>query len=307
MELKELEYIVAIAEEGSISKAAARLYLAQSSLSQFLSRYEAELNAHLFVRTTGGVRLTRAGEVFVRNARQMLWQYHRVKSELNDMDQPGAGRIEFGISSFRGGYLLPGVLQQFREKYPEVEVVIHEHDSSALMKKLAAGELDAALVAFQSDEQVPPNRSVMRDEVLLVAAKDHPVMAHVRRNPDEPGRAWVELADTLQYEYLLSNGSTMLGSIAQRLFATCGKQPRVINGNLTASFAAAMARQGLGLALTYRSCAQDTGDAVYLSIGKERCYVDLVLMYPPDGYRSRALRALEEMVRLYMVSVNEPS
>ena len=304
MELKELEYIVAIAEEGSISKAAARLYLAQSSLSQFLSRYEAELNTHLFVRTAGGVRMTRAGEVFVRNARQMLWQYHRVKSELNDLDQPGAGRIEFGISSFRGGYLLPEVLQQFKKRYPEVEVVIHEHDSSALMKKLASGELDAALVAFESDAQLPPNRSVMRDEVLIVAAKDHPVMAYVHQNPEEPERPWVELADTLQFEYLLSNGSTMLGSIAQRLFATCGKQPPVITENLTASFAAAMARRGLGLALTYRSCTEDADDVAYLSIGREHFYVDLVLMYPPDGYRSRAIRALEEMVHQVIASVN---
>ena len=304
MELKELEYIVAIAEEGSISKAAARLYLAQSSLSQFLSRYEAELNAHLFVRTTGGVRLTRAGEVFVRNARQMLWQYHRVKSELNDLDQPGAGRIEFGVSSFRGGYLLPEVLHQFRRRYPEVEVVIHEHDSGELMKRLSAGELDAALVAFQADAHPPLGRSVMRDEVLLVAAKDHPVMEFVRADPKEPGRPWVELADTLQFEYLLSGGSTMLGSIAQRLFAGCGRQPRVINGNLTASFAAAMARRGLGLALTYRSCVVEEDGAVYLSIGRERVYVDLALMVPPDGYRSRALRALEEIVRQYIASVN---
>ena len=65
-----------------------------------------------------------------------------------------------------------------------------------------------------------------------------------------------------------------------------------------------MARQGLGLALTYRSCVEHAPDVAYLSIGQERFYVDLVLMYPPDGYRSRAIRALEEMVQQYFVSVN---
>ena len=304
MELRELEYIVAIAEAGSISKAAERLYLAQSSLSQFLSRYEAELNTRLFSRTSGGVRLTRAGEVFVRNARQMLWQYRRVKSELHDLDQPGAGRIEFGVSSFRGGYLLPKVLHQFQRKYPGVEVVIHEHDSGALMKKLAAGELDAALVAFQEDSRPPLDQFVMRDEVLLIGTRDHPVMEYVHGSKNDPGRSWVALEDTLQFEYLLSNDSTMLGSIAQRLFAGCSRQPRVVNENLTASFAAAMARQGLGLAFTYRSCLEYAPNVEYLSIGREHCYVDLVLMYPPDGYRSRAIRALEEMVRQHIVEVN---
>ena len=81
MELKELEYIVTIAEEGGISKAAQKLYLAQSSLSQFLSRYESELDIKLFQRTGSGVRTTAAGEVFVRNARQMLQQFERMGRE----------------------------------------------------------------------------------------------------------------------------------------------------------------------------------------------------------------------------------
>ena len=84
MELKELEYIVTIAEEGGISKAAQKLYLAQSSLSQFLSRYESELDVKLFQRTGSGVRPTAAGEVFIRNARQMLQQFERVKTELKE-------------------------------------------------------------------------------------------------------------------------------------------------------------------------------------------------------------------------------
>ena len=102
MELKELEYIVAVAEERSISKAADRLYLAQSSLSQFVSRYEAELGVKLFKRTSGGVRPTTAGELFLRNARQMLLQYHQVRQQLTDMDAPMEGRIHFGISTDGG-------------------------------------------------------------------------------------------------------------------------------------------------------------------------------------------------------------
>ena len=151
MELKELEYVVTVAEAGSISRAAERLYLAQSSLSQFLSRCEAELGVRLFMRTAGGVRLTQSGETYVRTARQMLRQYHRLKEELQELNQPGGGRIDFGISSFRGSYLLPRVLDQFRRQYPGVEAVIHEHDSQVLVKKLAAGELDMGLVALSPE------------------------------------------------------------------------------------------------------------------------------------------------------------
>lgn len=302
MELKELEYILAIAETGSISRAAERLYLAQSSVSQFLSRYEAELGARLFMRTAGGVRLTQSGEVFIRNARQMLRQYHRMKGEMRELNQPGGGHIDFGISSFRGSYLLPRVLDQFQRKYPGVEVVIHEHDTQVLLKKVTAGELDICLVALDADQHPLANQAVMRDEVVLVASRDHPVMEFVRWGED--GQPWLAIEDTLEFEYLLSDSSTVLGSIAEQQFARCGRMPKVVNGNMTAPFAAAMARQGLGLAFTYRSCVELYPNVEYLSIGEDKCFVDLALAYPPDGYRSKAIRALEQMIRLHIARVN---
>ena len=102
MDLKELNYIVVIADEGSISRAADKLYMAQSSLSQFLFQYEAELGAKLFVRTARGVRPTSAGEVFIDHARQILMDYHRTKNEIWDIEQLHGGRIDLGISTFRG-------------------------------------------------------------------------------------------------------------------------------------------------------------------------------------------------------------
>lgn len=296
MELKELEYIVAIAEEGSISKAAERLFLAQSSLSQFLSRYEAELNTKLFLRTANGVRPTPSGALFIRNAKQMLLQYHQVKNQLRDLGTPLEGRIDFGISTFRGSYLLPKVLHHFREEAPSVEVVLHEHDSIYLQRKIASGDLDMALVAFRQDQRQDQGKLVMRDEVLLVASRDHPVMDYVQEGHGGPDRPWVELSDILHLDFLLSNRSTLLGSVAKQQFEKLGAMPKTVNGNLTAPFAASMARRGMGIAFTYRSCIEDSRDAIYMSIGKERYFVDLVLMYPPEGYRSRAIRSLEQTI-----------
>ncbi len=300
MELKELEYVVAIAEQGSISKAAEKLYLAQSSLSQFLSRYETELGAKLFVRTSGGMRPTYAGDEFIRNAKQILQQYHRIKLELQEADRPKRGRIEFGISTFRGTSLLPSVMRQFHDEYPTVDIVIHEHDSVELLKKMAAGELDMALVAMLPGQEQPPNMHIMQDEVYLVAHREHPVMEYVRMGEGGPERPWVDLADAARFEFLLSDRTTVLGNAALQQFRQYGITPTVVNGRLTAYFAAEMAREGLGLAFTYRSCALPRENVVYLSIGKKRCFVDLVIIYPPDGYRSRASRAFEKIIQQYI-------
>ena len=148
MELKELRYIVTLAEEGSISRAADRLFMAQSSLSQFLQQYEKELGTVLFARTAKGIRPTTGGANFIENARQILLQYRRAENELWDSVNLEGGRIIFGISSFRGRYMLPGILADFQQKYPKVKVDIVEANSMELEEELTAGKLDLAVVAL---------------------------------------------------------------------------------------------------------------------------------------------------------------
>lgn len=87
MEMKELAYFIAIAEERSISKAAERLFMAQSSLSQFLSILENNVGSKLFVRTSRGVRLTQEGELMLQYAYKTLSEYRSVQNEIKDMKQ----------------------------------------------------------------------------------------------------------------------------------------------------------------------------------------------------------------------------
>ena len=75
MDLKDFQYLIALAEEGSVSKAADRLYMSQSSLSQFLTQYENELGVKLFLRTSKGIRPTANGEVFIDHLRHLLYDY----------------------------------------------------------------------------------------------------------------------------------------------------------------------------------------------------------------------------------------
>lgn len=297
MDLKELEYVVAIADEGSISRAAEKLYMAQSSLSQYLARYEAELGARLFFRRGGGVSPTSAGAVFLPKAREMLRQYRQVKAELKEADYARGGVIQFGISSFRGAALIPPVLKRFRAEYPLIDVIIHEHNTNILTRKIAAGELDLALVALPPGEKPPHSETVLKDEVVLVVNRSHPMMEHVHF--DYPHRPWANLADAAPYEFLLSNPSTVLGSIAQMEFEACGIEPLAKNRDLTAAFARDMACQGLGLALTYHSCAVPRPDVEYVSLGRDGYFVDLILILPPNGQQTRSNRALEAMIREY--------
>ena len=101
MEMKELDYFIAIAEEKSISKAAERLFMAQSSLSQFLSILENNVGSKLFIRTSRGVRLTQEGELMLQYAYKTLAEYRSVQNEIKDMKQLKRRPCDHGGQQFQ--------------------------------------------------------------------------------------------------------------------------------------------------------------------------------------------------------------
>ena len=110
MDTRTLSYIIAIAEEKSISKAAERLYMAQSSLSQYLTTLETSLGYPLFVRRHQGVRLTEAGKLYLEFAYRTINAYHQVQDAMQDISELHSGQVILGVSTFRGSYLLPPVI-----------------------------------------------------------------------------------------------------------------------------------------------------------------------------------------------------
>ena len=294
MHLKELTYIVTLADERSISRAADKLFMAQSSLSQFLSQYEAELGLPLFVRTSKGIRPTAAGTLF--NARTILTHYRLVQNELWDMAELNGGSVILGISSFRGRHMLPKILKRFYEKYPNIRVDIVEQNSMALEDRLIEGSLDLAVVALPLTRLTHEVEFIKKDEIFIVANRNHPVMQFARKHKDSP-HYWVELKDTASFEYILSDYDTILGSTSRRQFQKAGIKPIAYNTNISADLGASMARAGLGLAFTYHSCAEDYPDTVYLSIGEDGVFLELALAHPYSTYQSKAAIALGKVIR----------
>ncbi len=298
MFLKELEYIIAIAEEGSISRAAERLFMAQSSLSEFLKQYEAELGSRLFVRTSSGVRLTASGKLFAEQAREILFQYRKVQNEISDIENLKSGTLELGISTFRGTYILPAVLRRFKLRYPGVTVNIHEENSIELEQKILDGHLDMALVALPGKKLTGKTDFLLRDEICIVAHKSHPILTEARRSLTDPNRLFIDLKDAAGYEFVLSPRETILGDRSRQAFEEAGVSPIVYNDRINAFFAVAMAQEGIGLAFTYRSCIRSTQDVNILSIAPDGKYLDLALVYP-EGYRSKAARELGNLFHEY--------
>ena len=296
MELKEFTYLLTLAEEKNISRAAERLYMAQSSLSQFLHQFEEELGAKLFVRTSKGIRLTYSGECFMEHVKRILLEYQRAKNELWDNENLAAGKVLFGISSFRGQTKAPKILKRFHEKYPNVTVEIIEAHSMRLEELLLEGKLDLAVVVMPMIKFKGEVKPLRRDEILLVANREHPAVQYAHPLEDM-GRAWISLEDAAKFELILSGFDTILGSVAREILMKKRLKYHADNDNISAAMAVSMAKEGLGLAFTYQSCQELDSEIQYMRIGEKGVYADLGIAYPSEEYHSRGAEKLEEIIR----------
>ncbi len=298
MDIRELDYIIAIAEEGSISKAAERLFMAQSSLSQFLSGLEHELDSRLFVRTSSGVRPTEAGRLVTEYACRERLEYHRLRNQIQDTENLKTGRVILGVSTFRGTFILPEVLSAFRKEYPGIHVIVAEDNSMALEHMLRNGTIDIALITLPPKVLKAEAEAVMQDEICIITSPQHPVMKYAKPSPvhSRSGIAkYVDIKDTIGFEYLLCGNDTVLGREGRRFFREHGLIPKVYNGNLSAFFAATLGAEGLGLAFTYYCARSCFPEAEFLSLGEEGAIIDLGVCLAPGRYHSKAAEALKEV------------
>ncbi|MBR1566687.1 MAG: LysR family transcriptional regulator [Oscillospiraceae bacterium] len=294
MELKDFQYLIALADEGSVSKAADKLYMSQSSLSQFLQQYEGELGVKLFLRTSKGIHLTANGEVFIGHLRQIVSNYRQARSELWDNEGMKGGHVRFGISSFRGAQTLPKILKQFSAKYPEVHVDVVEEHSLKLEDLLLEGQLDVAVIALPAAKLKNEASLLAKDEVYLVAPKGHPLCEKAHLCPD--GNRWISLKEAAAYPLVLSGQNTILGNISRNLLQKAKIKYSAEHEDISAAMAVSMAKAGIGLAFTYASCIDPDDHLEPFRIGEKGIYLNLGVALPTREYHSLAAKALQEIV-----------
>jgi len=145
VELRQLRYFQAVAEERSFSRAAARLHISQPPLSVHVKMLEEELGVQLLERTNRGVSLTQAGEAFYEEVREILRRLDEAKSKAQQADRGDIGTLSVGFVSIAGYGILPPAIKRFRERYPKVDVQLHELTTDAQIRELRAGRLDLGI------------------------------------------------------------------------------------------------------------------------------------------------------------------
>jgi DNA-binding transcriptional LysR family regulator len=179
MDLRQLEYVVAVAEERSFTRAAARCHVVQSALSAQVARLERELGVTLFHRTSRSVRLAPAGELLLPHARALLRGAEVARAVLDEFAGVVTGRLRLGLVGTAGSGvpLLEQTLLAFHKRHPAVEIAVQDSGSRHMAEQVRTGELDLAVVGLAAD-QVPPGvvHHLLADEPLVaVVPRTHPM------------------------------------------------------------------------------------------------------------------------------------
>jgi DNA-binding transcriptional LysR family regulator len=218
VELRHLEYFVAVAAELNFSRAAQRIHVVQSALSAAVSRLEKELDVELFDRSKRQIALTPAGEVFLQHAREVIHTAHRARTSVDAFREQLTGTVTLGTLMSWGTLNLPAALEEFRRSNPLLTVRLRQSltGSAGHLTAIVDGQMDLALVSITSTEsQLVALRELMREPMVFVCESSHPLA----------DRARVQLTDFAGHDFI----NFPLGwGIRQRLdagFAAAGVHP----------------------------------------------------------------------------------
>ena len=164
----ELRYLLTIAEYGNITKAAQELFISQPSLSESLSKVEQEFGRPIFHRDRNGLTPTDFGQKYLDTAGKILELYRQMNLDLDEYRQMRRGTLNFGIPFNLGAYVLPRILPQFCQIYPEITVHFKENNSTELDKLMLSGKLDFSIMHYETPDPTITYEPLADDPFYLV-------------------------------------------------------------------------------------------------------------------------------------------
>ncbi|HMQ58077.1 MAG TPA: LysR family transcriptional regulator [Rhizobiaceae bacterium] len=238
--IRQLQYFVAVAELGSVSGAAQRLSISQSSVTEAIKALEGDLGVALFERHARGLAITHKGHQFLRHATTILADVSDARRAFTGETRAQIGALHLGVTSLVAGYVLSDILARYRRAFPNVTVSAIEDTGEYLEHLMIGGELDAAVMVISSLR----DRAALQAEIIEVS----------------PYRLWLPLghplatAESVSLEDIVTEPLIMLTldeieEATSRLLGALGSRPRVAFRTRSVEAVRSLVATGAGVAL----------------------------------------------------------
>ncbi|WFT98723.1 LysR substrate-binding domain-containing protein [Bradyrhizobium barranii] len=274
MDLRQLRYFIAAAEERSFTLAARRLNLSQPPLSQHIQTLEAELKTQLLHRTSRRVELTKAGEALLGRGRAILQQIKLAEDEVQSIGAGLIGTLDVGAtgSILRGR--LAELLAAYRKVAPSVKTTVHEQAPALQIAALLNRTTNICLIRSVPTEHGLTSKLAWREEVVLALPHAHPLA----------GRKRVALSELASEDHIvLDPNSSEFARYIQKCCVDAGFLPRVSQQVVDAQSIPSLIVAGFGVALVPQSIARfTTADIVFRPIRPSPPSADVFLVFRED-------------------------
>ncbi|NGM81432.1 LysR family transcriptional regulator [Paenibacillus sp. 7124] len=288
MELRQLLYVLQIANERNFSRAAEKLHIAQPSLSQQLSKLEKELGVMLFQRNTSAVELTHAGTKFVEQAQIIIDAVELLRQEMTDISELRTGRVVVGSMPITGAHLLPHVLPVFKRKYPEIEITLLEDSSMNLEKLTASGQTDLSLLSLPLEISALAYEILGEERIDLAVPPEHPLAKRA-----STGRR-TSLEELKQESFIVLKEGQGFRKMTVDLCRQAGFEPSVVFESNNMETVQSLVAAGMGVTLVPRFISRAPRSEfvpVYLPLADPVPSRTLVVAYRKGRYLSKAAEA----------------
>lgn len=289
MELRQLEYFVAVAGELSFTRAAERVHVVQSALSTSIAKLEKELQVQLIDRSRQQIRLTAAGERFRTHANEVLHAARTAADSIGEFRGSLSGTVEFGSLISFGPLDVPNALGDFHRAHPHVRLRLRlsQSGSSAYLSALVDGSLDLAMVSVPN--RFPPQleiRKLFEEPMVFVCRDDHPLAR----------RKTLKLADLADEELVSFPPEFGLRRLMDDAFHAAGVAPRTFY-ELPAGFADVACLVGNGLGTTFMPASEARRFSTLCAIDlADQVSWQVYLASPPTEQMTPATARLAEVL-----------
>lgn len=239
MEVHQLRYFVAVADEGSFSRAAAREHVAQPSLSQQIQKLEAEMDQRLFDRLPRSVVVTEAGKCLLEYARKILVEIADARRCVDELKREVVGRLAVGAIPTIAPYVLPALIEKFQRRYPKVTLEIFEDTTERLVRRMEDGEVDVALVSTCDESPALERHSLGKEALLALVPKGHPLAKKQK----------IKWSDLKSQKFLLLHEMHCLSAQVYQFLAAHHLRPELTVRGAQLGTIARMVAAGMGVTL----------------------------------------------------------
>jgi LysR family transcriptional regulator, transcription activator of glutamate synthase operon len=275
MELRQLRYLVALAEERNFTRAAEREHIAQPAMSQQIRRLEEKVGLELVDRSTRRATMTDAGLLLVARARRALAEVEAAEAELESVRGVQRGRVTLGVMHTMGPVDVSLALAVFHDRHPEVELTVREYSSEELADLLRVDDLDLAFLSVTDriERRGLGLQQLISEELVVVLPRGHGLAEH----------AELHMSELAHERFISFREGSRLRELLMAAGERAGFTPQVMLESNESRRIRRLVERGLGVAILPRSDAEDPGaDVAVVPLTEPSLTRDITLAWRED-------------------------